>query len=66
MAAVDGVLTWPLTPLALYQIRIGIAAGGAFGGLDDRQRRSLRRLREAFLADVGDDELAPLVEPIPG
>jgi hypothetical protein len=61
----EGVRVWPASPLCLYQTRIGIAARGAFGELNEKQRTSLRRLKEAFFADRSDDELMPLVTTLP-
>lgn len=52
------------SPLALYQIRIGIAGQGSFGELSERQQASARRLRDELLADVPEDELEPRVEPL--
>jgi hypothetical protein len=64
-ASIDGVPAWPLSPLALYQVRIGIASRGAFGALTDKQVHSLARLRQAFFSDAPEDELMPRVEPLP-
>ena len=63
-AAIDRVPLWPASPLCLYQMRIGIAARGAFGELNDKQRRSLSRLKEAFFHDRSDDDLMPEVIPL--
>jgi hypothetical protein len=62
----EGIRVWPASPLCLYQTRIGIAARDAFGELTEKQRGSLRRLREAFFADRSDDELMPAVTTLPG
>jgi hypothetical protein len=64
VAAVDGVPVWSLSPLALYQVRVGISSWGAFGELNEKQRRSLARLRSAFFADAEEDDLLPPVEPL--
>ena len=61
----EGVRVWPASPLCLYQIRIGIASRGAFGELNEKQRRSLGRLKDAFFADRSDDELMPRITPLP-
>lgn len=69
----DDTLTYPpvemegttiriASPLALYQIRIGIAGQGSFGELSGWQQASARRLQDEFLADVTEDELEPGVE----
>ena len=59
--AAPGVPFHP-SPLALYQIRVGIAGQGSFGELSERQRESARRLREEFLADVPEGEVEPHLE----
>ncbi|MEZ0233757.1 MAG: hypothetical protein ACAH81_02265 [Actinomycetota bacterium] len=61
----EGVRVWPASPLCLYQMRIGIASRGAFGELNEKQRRSLGRLKDAFFADRSDDELMPRITPLP-
>jgi hypothetical protein len=63
-ASVDGVPVRSLSPLALYQVRVGIASKGAFGELTEKQRRSLARLRETYFGALDDDDLMPLVEPL--
>jgi hypothetical protein len=60
----DGKTIRIASPLALYQIRIGIAGQGSFGELSERQQASARRLRDEFLADVPENELEPRVEPL--
>ena len=47
------------SPLALYQIRVGIASRGSFGTLSERHRQTSRKLRDAFLAGRSDADLAP-------
>jgi hypothetical protein len=64
-ARLDGIEVRVASPLALCQIRIGIAGRGSFGPLSAQQRASLRRLREAFFPGRGEDELAPSIEPLP-
>ena len=54
---IDGVAIRAASPLCLYQMRVGIASRGSFGELFERQRESLRRLREAFFPDRSETEL---------
>jgi hypothetical protein len=61
---IDGISMKPADPLALYQLRIGIAGRGSFGELTERQRRSSQLLRERFLSDVPGEQLTPRVEPL--
>jgi hypothetical protein len=61
----QGIRVWPASPLCLYQMRIGIAAKGAFGALNEKQMTSLRRLKHAFFPDRSDDELMPRITPLP-
>jgi hypothetical protein len=63
-AAIDGIEVRVASPLALYQIRAGIAARGSFGELSPTQRASLRTLRERFFPDRTEAELAPQIEPL--
>lgn len=60
----DGVTVWPISPLALYQLRAGIAQWGAFGDLDEKQLRSMAELQRRFFPGRSDDELVPEVEPL--
>jgi hypothetical protein len=64
-AEVEGVQVWPVSALCLYQIRMGIASTGAFGELNEKQRTSLQRLKEACFPDRTDEELMPRVTPLP-
>ena len=56
---IDGIPIRVASPLALYQLRVGIASQGSFGELSDRQRAQSRRLREALLEGRSDAQLAP-------
>jgi hypothetical protein len=60
----DGLAVRPATPLALYQIRLGLSGRGSFGALTEKQQRSAQLLRERFFPDRTDAELEPLVEPL--
>jgi hypothetical protein len=57
----DGIAVRPISPRALYQLRLGIAARGSFGALTAKQLRSMRLLKERFFPDRTDDELMPRV-----
>ncbi len=58
----DGVALRVTSPLALYQIRLGLSGQGSFGALTEKQQRSARLLRERFFPDRTDAELEPAVE----
>jgi hypothetical protein len=62
--ALEGVTLRVASPLALYQLRAGIASQGTFGPLSERQLETMARLRERFFPDRSEDELVPLVEPL--
>ncbi len=61
---IDGIPIRVASPLALYQLRVGIASQGSFGELSDRHRETSRRLNEAFLGGRHDAELAPPIEKL--
>jgi hypothetical protein len=61
---IDGVAVRTASPLALYQLRIGIAAQGSFGPLSTQQRESARRLKERFFPLAADRDLIPHTEPL--
>jgi hypothetical protein len=52
------------SPLALYQIRAGIAAQGSFGPLSAAQQASLHKLRETFFPHRTERQLVPYTEPL--
>lgn len=58
----DGIELSVISPLALHQIRIGIASQGSFGPLSERQRETSRRLRAAYFPGVPEQELVPRIE----
>jgi hypothetical protein len=60
----DGILVRPVSPLALYQMRAGIAMRGSFGRLGEKQLRAMRALKERFFPDRSDEELTPRIEPL--
>jgi hypothetical protein len=53
-----------ISPLALYQMRVGISSWGSFGRLTEKQLASARRLRDRFFPGRSEAELAPVVEPL--
>ena len=61
---IDGVSVRTASPLALYQLRIGIAAQGSFGPLSPQQQASARRLKERFFPLTPDLDLEPRIEPL--
>lgn len=61
-ARLDGIEVHVASPLALYQIRAAIASKGSFGPLSAGQRASLR---DPFFPGRREDELAPVIEPLP-
>jgi hypothetical protein len=63
-ATLDGITVRPISPLALYQLRVGIAGQGSFGELGEKQLRSLRSLKERYFPDRSEDELRPRIEPL--
>lgn len=60
----DGIAVAVVSPLAVYQIRAGIAAQGSFGELSERHRETSRLLRESFFPGRTQDELQPPIEPL--
>jgi hypothetical protein len=61
---IDGVAVHTASPLALYQLRGGIASQGSFGPLTTQQRESARRLKERFFPLSLDLDLKPHIEPL--
>jgi hypothetical protein len=58
----DGIPIRTASPLALYQLRAGIARAGSFGALSARQRASSSQLRETFFPGCAPADLEPLIE----
>lgn len=61
---IDGVALRTASPLALYQLRVGIASQGSFGPLTTQQRESARCLKERFFPLIPDLDLKPRIEPL--
>jgi hypothetical protein len=61
----EGLTLRTASPLALYQLRAGIAKQGSFGELSARQRTASQRLRETYFPDHAVADLEPLIEHLP-
>ena len=61
---IDGLLIRVASPLALYQLRAGIASRGSFGPLSDRHLEVMQQLRERFFFGLPESELEPLITPL--
>jgi hypothetical protein len=61
----EGLTLRTASPLALYQLRAGIAKQGSFGELSARQRAASQRLRETYFPDHAVADLEPLIEHLP-
>jgi len=66
LAELDGVAIKPISPLALYQMRAGVAERGSFGPLSERQRATMAELRQRFFPDRSEAELLPATKPLTG
>jgi hypothetical protein len=62
----EGTTIRTISPLALYQIRAGVAQRNSFGPLSDRQLAAMAELRERFFPDPSEEQLLPPSEPLPG
>jgi hypothetical protein len=60
-----GISIRTASPLALYQLRAGIASAGSFGPLSERQQQAMAQLRERFFPERTPAELVPEIEPLP-
>ena len=65
LVELEGIEIKPISPLALYQMRAGVAERNSFGPLSERQLAMLAQLRERFFPDRSEDELLPPCEPLP-
>lgn len=63
-ARLEGIELRVASPLALYQLRAGIAAKGSFGELPPSQRANMRKLRETFFPGRSEAELTPRITPL--
>ncbi|HXF97468.1 MAG TPA: hypothetical protein VNJ46_02525 [Gaiellaceae bacterium] len=64
-AQLDGIAVRVASPLALYQLRAGIARMGSFGPLSDRQRATMDELRRRFFPERPEADLLPRIERLP-
>ena len=60
----EGIALKPISPLALYQMRAGVAKRNSFGPLSERQRATMAELRARFFPEVPEDDLLPPSEPL--
>jgi hypothetical protein len=60
----EGIAIKPISPLALYQIRAGVAERNSFGPLSDRHLATLAQLRARFFPGRSEDELLPTLEAL--
>jgi hypothetical protein len=65
LVELEGIAIKPLSPLALYQMRAGVAKRNSFGPMSERHLLTLARLREQFFPDRSEEELLPPSEPLP-
>jgi hypothetical protein len=66
LVELSGIAVKPIPPLAMYQIRAGIAQRNSFGPLSERHLATLAQLRARFFPDRTEEELLPPSEPLPG
>lgn len=59
-SSVDGVGVRTVSPLALYQIRVGVTE--TFGGMRPKDKVSQAKLRSTFFSGVPEEKLAPRTE----
>jgi hypothetical protein len=62
----EGIAVNVISPLALYQIRAGVARRNSFAPLSARQLATMAELRERFFPDRSEEQLLPPSEPLPG
>jgi hypothetical protein len=63
---IEGIRVRVVSPLALYQLRAGLAARGTFGPLSEQQQATAGRLREVFFPDRLASELTPEIQDTRG
>jgi hypothetical protein len=61
-ASIEGIPIRVASPLALYQLRAGIASRGTFGALSERQVATQGQLRQRFFPDLTEAALEPPIE----
>src|SRR5262249_17854509 len=65
LVELEGIAIRPISPLALYQMRAGVAERNSFGPLSERHLVTLAELRERFFPDRSDADLLPPSHPLP-
>jgi hypothetical protein len=60
----EGIRIKPISPLALYQMRAGVAHRNSFGPLSERHLATMAELRERFFPDSTQEGLLPPSEPL--
>jgi len=65
LVELSGIAIKPISPLALYQIRAGVARRNSFGPLSERHLATMAQLRERFFPDHSEEELLPALESLP-
>lgn len=58
----DGFKVQTISPLALYQMRVGLHVNKTMGELREKDKVSMKALKERFFADNTDEELIPRTE----
>jgi hypothetical protein len=61
---IEGIEIRTASPLALYQLRAGIASQGSFGPLSEQQLSTRAQLRETSFPNRSEAELLPRTEPL--
>lgn len=64
LVELEGLPIKPIPPLALHQLRAGVAERSSFGPLSERQLATMAELRERFFPDRTEEELLPPSEPL--
>src|SRR4051794_10698642 len=66
LVELDGIAIKPIPPLALYQMRAGVAERNSFGPLSERHLATMADLRATFFPDRTEEELLPPSQPLSG
>ena len=64
LAELEGITIKPIPPLALYQMRAGVAKRNSFGPLSDRHLATMAELRDRFFPELTGDQLLPTSKPL--
>jgi hypothetical protein len=60
----EGIALRPIPPLALYQMRSGVADRNSFGPLSERHLATMAELRRRFFPELPEDDLLPPSKPL--